>query len=250
MFRNRLIPLLLIDRECRLIKTVGFDQRTYIGDPLNVIRLFNEMEVDEICLVSIDVDGINNTIPFSFLEEFSSECFMPLSYGGGIRSIDDCKKLNRIGIEKVILRSLLNSPDEIKILIRELGSQFLIGCLDYSVKNNMISFPKKGTGNFNERLKNAANAIEDLGIGEMILQSIDLDGNRNGYDLERIELISKELSIPLIALGGAGSYLDLKQALDRGASAVASGSTFSFTGALRAVLINYPEEDEFNSISI
>lgn len=232
--RKRLIPVLLMDRHQRLVKTVQFEKRTYVGDPFNIVRLFNEREVDEICLIDIDASKDKRKPNFEFLSQFASECFMPLAYGGGISTVQDCQLLNKIGIEKFIIKSHANNDSLIQSLASEFGSQSLIGCIDYdehlSINNQQIN-----------ELIEISRKLEDTGFGELILQSTNRDGMRQGYDLATIEAVSKAINVPLIALGGAGYYSHLYPVLNAGASAAASGSAFTFIGKLRAVLVNYPE---------
>lgn len=239
---KRLIPVLLLDRNWRLVKTVGFGARTYIGDPFNVIRLFNECEVDEICVLDIDAERYGLEPQFDKLKQLASECFMPLSYGGGLRSVESVEQLNRWGIEKFVLRSYAHDKMLVNKLVQQFGSQALLACLNYrgcgdtAVSDDGKNVVKKAT------------QLEAMGFGEVILQSIDRDGTREGYDLDMINRVASKLSIPLIALGGAGIYSHLSEALQAGAQAAASGSAFCFVGRQRAVLVNYPSPQEAESL--
>lgn len=243
--RRRIIPVLLLDADRRLVKTVGFGERTYIGDPFNVIRLFNEKEVDEICLIDIDARRENRGPDLEFIEMFAGECFMPLAYGGGIRNLQECEQLNRLGVEKFILGSAAGDAALVGELIDSFGSQAVTACLDYTgsgpsatcVSPDIKFGHHRGNG---RRLSEVAAHLAECGIGEFIIQSVDRDGKRSGMDLETIALVSNAVEVPVIALGGAGGREHLVAALEAGASAVASGSAFSFIGRLRAVLITYP----------
>lgn len=239
---KRLIPVLLLDRSLRLVKTEGFSKRTYVGDPFNVVRLFNEMQVDEICLLDVDATSAGVEPNYDFLGEFASECFMPMAYGGGISHHSQVEKLNKLGVEKFVLGTQALNTDLVNRLVASFGSQALVGCIDY-VSTNVVS-PRSQLD-----VKSCAHRMQALGFGEIILQSIESDGMRKGYDLDVVETISSELDIPVIALGGAKDYQDLGKALRSGASAAATGSAFTFVGDLRAVLINYPTEDERLMIS-
>jgi cyclase len=235
MIPPRLIPILLIDRDRRVVKTVGFGPRTYVGDPLNIIRLFNEKEVDEICVLDIDATADGRTPDCDFAAELAAECFMPLSFGGGIAHCDQARRLIASGIEKLVLRTHAKET-LIGAIAHEFGSQAVVGCLDYRVRNGArIVEPH------HEPLAAAAERLTAAGVGELILQSIDRDGERSGMDLEGIAEVAGHVSVPVIALGGAGEIAHLNSAIAAGADAAASGSAFSFIGRCRAVLVTYPE---------
>ncbi len=239
---KRLIPVLLIDRDLRLVKTENFKKRTYVGDPLNVVRLFNEMQVDEICILDIDARLFGAEPNYGFIAEFASECFMPLAYGGGIRDIKQAEALNKLGVEKFILGTEAMNISFVSQMVNKFGSQAVVGCIDH-ISQNVI---KPDT---NLKVGLCAKRMQDAGIGEIILQSIERDGARCGYCLDIIRSVTNSLDIPVIALGGARDSGDLEQALAAGASAAASGSAFTFVGDLRAVLINYPDYAEQLTIS-
>ena len=236
--RQRFIPVLLLDRDRRLVKTVRFGKRTYIGDPFNVIRLFNEKEVDEICLLDIDASVDGRTADTGFLAELAAECFMPLSYGGGINRQAPIDLLARNGIEKFIIGSLADDHDFLSGLARDLGSQAVVGCVDYADDQSVRI--RSGSRKLARSPVDQAIALADTGAGEILFQSIDRDGMRGGMDLDTIRRVSARISVPLVALGGAGEVAHLEASLAAGASAAASGSAFSFIGRLRAVLISYP----------
>ena len=247
MSRPRIIPVLLMDKDKRLIKTVGFGERTYIGDPFNTVRLFNEKEVDEIFILDIDATREEREPDFGFIEELASECFMPLAYGGGIRSAQVCEKVCRAGVEKVVLGTRIKDIELIRSSSTSLGSQAIVGCFDYCGCGDkaMMSGQKGRLSN----LKHTVDAAVDAGIGEVILQSIDRDGERSGYDLETVKYLCDQYKVPIISLGGAKDYSSFAPALAAGASAVASGSAFCFVGLLRAVLVNYPDRLQMETIA-
>lgn len=247
--RKRLIPVLLVDRHRRLVKTVGFGERTYVGDPFNVVRLFNEKEVDEICVLDIDATADGREPDFEFLNALASECFMPLAYGGGIRSIEHCERLNRLGIEKMVLGRSALDEDLVRAVCRDLGTQALVACVDVVGRGagaRCVAGPARqdvGRSPLEHCL-----ALQRLGVGEIILQSVDRDGTRRGLDLELISALAPRLDIPVVALGGAGELRHLAEALRAGASAAASGSAFTFVGRLRAVLVNYPDPADMDAL--
>lgn len=244
--RPRLIPILLLDRNRRLVKTVGFGDRTYIGDPFNVIRLFNEKEVDELCILDIDASS-RDGIDVGFIAELSSECFMPLAYGGGLKDSGTCEALNRAGVDKFVIGAEAVRPGFIGELANIFGAQAVVGCMDVVGGATGRVAIRSGKTLLDERPVEYARMLADAGAGEILLQSIDQDGRRRGYDLPLIEAVASAVGVPVIAAGGAGDIEHFAPALEAGASAVASGSAFSFIGRLRAVLVSYPEPDELRA---
>jgi len=238
--RARFIPVLLLDRNRRLVKTVSFGRRTYIGDPFNVIRLFNEKEVDEICVLDIDASIDGRVVDVGFIAELASECFMPLSYGGGLGPGIAVDALARAGVEKLIVGSNTGDRGYIRSLADDFGEQAVVCCVDYRGGSAGGVYVRSGTVEVARDPISYARALCDAGAGEIIFQSIDRDGTRNGMDTAGLAKAAEALPVPLIALGGAGDIEHLDAALEAGASAAASGSAFSFIGRLRAVLVTYP----------
>lgn len=246
MRRVRVIPVLLLDTG-GLYKTVRFSKPSYVGDPVNTVKIFNDKGVDE--LIILDITGSRNRRPpdFSKLEDLASEAFMPMAYGGGITSIADMRRIIFSGFEKVIVNSisLVN-----KAIIKEgaalLGSQSVVVSVDY--KKNI--FGKATVYGISGRKSSGfspvdfAKEMEDSGAGELILHSIDRDGTYTSYDLDMIEKVSSSVSIPIVACGGASGFSDFLKAVQAGASAVAAGSLFVYKGVHRAVLLNYPSQEE------
>jgi len=246
--RPRVIPILLLDRRRRLIKTRRFAEPIYIGDPFNVMRIFNEKEVDEICVLDVDATIDGREPDSGFLSELASECFMPLSYGGGITSLGQCEILMKSGIEKVVIGSATQGS-----LIRDVattfGSQAVAVCIDVKgTGDDAVVVTHRAQRSQSIAPIDYARRIEDLGAGEILLQSVDRDGCREGYDLNLVHQVAHAVSIPLVALGGAGTYEHLRDGLGAGASAAGSGSAFVFIGRLRGVLVSYPTEDELERI--
>lgn len=248
--RKRLIPVLQVDRNHRLVKTIRFGERTYVGDPFNVIRLFNEKEVDEICVLDIDATVDVRAPDFGFVRELASECFMPLAFGGGISNLSHCEQLSRIGVEKFVLGTAAFNEILVKSIVRDVGSQAVVACVDVVGRGQGAHcVTRSATANSKRSPLDHCLALQEAGVGEIILQSVDLDGTREGYDLALIADISARLGVPLVALGGAGNTSHLQQALHAGASAAASGSAFTFIGRLRAVLVTYPEFNEMDRLA-
>lgn len=250
MLKHRVIPCLLLDNR-RLVKTRTFKKPTYVGDPINAIRIFNEKEVDELIVVDISCTRRDREPDYSFIEQFAGECFMPLCYGGGIKTLDQAKKIIFSGVEKICVQSVaLDNPQMLKVFADNLGSQSVV--LSVDVKKNWLGRYKLYDSRYKKIVKgdlcdHILNAVA-LGVGEILLNFVDNDGEMAGYDLPLIELIAGLLDIPVIALGGAGTLRHLREAVDVGASAVAAGSMFVFYGIHRAVLISYPKYSDLESL--
>ncbi|MDP3517058.1 MAG: AglZ/HisF2 family acetamidino modification protein [Pseudohongiella sp.] len=247
MLNHRVIPCLLLSNG-GLVKTTKFKNGVYVGDPINAIRIFNDKEVDELVLLDIRASLDNREPCFELISEIASECFMPLSYGGGISNMNHIQRLFRLGIEKVIFNTALyKNPELIRETVRSFGSQSVTASIDVKRKlfradEVMTLAATKGTG---MRPVEAARYAEDLGVGEILLTSIDQEGSMSGYDLDLLATVSRSVTIPIIASGGAGSLNHFRSAIiESHASAVAAGSMFVFYGPHRAVLISYPKYQE------
>lgn len=250
MLRTRVIPCLQLIEES-LVKTIKFDTYTYIGDPVNTVRIFNELEVDELCFLDIRA-SVQNRIPnLKILTEIADECFMPLSYGGGIRDIEIAKKILSIGFEKIVINTAAwESPRLITNLAEHSGNQSIIASID--VKRNIWGkyqvYICDGTKKIDIDPVGWAQKVEKLGAGELLITSIDSDGTWKGYDLEILKKISKAVTIPVIANGGAGSIEHIRQAKECGASAVALGSMVVYQKRGMGVLINFPDKQKLMDI--
>ena len=250
MFRPRVIPVLLL-KNSGLVKSVKFKNYKYIGDPINSVKIFNDLKADELVFLDIDA-SIENRIPdLDLIKKIGAEANMPFAVGGGIKKLDEIKNILKAGAEKVILNThaFLN-PNLIKTASNEFGSSTVTVSID--VKKSLF-FGKKIYIYSGKKLtfKNPvdyAKFVEDMGAGEIIINSIDRDGSRKGYDLNLVFDISSNVSIPVVALGGAKDNQDFFNAINSGkASAVAAGSKFVFHGPRNAVLINYPNLNEKKS---
>jgi len=243
--RRRVMPCLLLDGE-GLVKTVKFKDSQYIGDPINAIRIFNELEVDELILLDIRASEKGHGPDFELINKVASECFMPLAYGGGIKTIDDVNNLFKIGIEKVSLNnSLFERPRLLEEVASKFGSQAVIASIDIgkNIFGKYQVMKNRGTEKIKESPIEFAQKLESMGAGEILLTSVHQEGTWSGFDLQLIEDISSKLSIPVIANGGAGGNDDLKAALTKGkASAVTAGSMFVFQKKGMGVLVNYPPQ--------
>lgn len=251
MFRPRVIPCLLL-KEKGLVKTIKFKDPTYVGDPINAIKIFNEKYVDE--LIFLDISATVRGCPpqIDIIEKITKECFMPVCYGGGIKDIETIKKILHIGIEKVSISShAVSNPDFISSVSCEFGSQSIVVTID--VKKSRLNKYEIVTHNATRCTGldpvRFAMEMEEKGAGELLINSVDRDGLMNGYDIDLITKITDKVSIPVIACGGAGKLEDMREVITRArASSAAAGSLFVFYGKLRAVLINYPEQKELEAL--
>lgn len=245
MLNLRVIPCLLL-MDGGLVKTVRFGNPRYLGDPINIVRIFNDKEVDELILLDIRATPERRPPPFAVLETIASECFMPLCYGGGVRSLEDMKTLFSIGIEKVAVNShALEAPGFITEAAGRFGSQSVVAAID--VKKSLLGgYVVQTAARIRGRRRDpVAHAVElaRLGAGEILLTSVDRDGTYRGYDLELIRAVSGAVAVPVIACGGASGLSDVALARRAGASAAAAGSIFVYQGPHRAVLISYPTRE-------
>jgi len=251
MLSVRVIPCLLLQNR-GLVKTVKFKNPKYIGDPINAVRIFNEKEVDELIFLDIDASRMNRNPDIALIQKISSESFMPFSYGGGIRDMDTIYQILRNGAEKVVVNSYaVDNPEFIREASGHFGSQSIVVSMDIRKKRLKIYEIHTHTGSRSTNLNpiEYAQKMEDLGAGELFINSIDKDGTMEGYEIEIIEKIADCVQIPTIVCGGAGTLHHLSEAVERGhASAVAAGSLFVFYGARRAVLINYPSQDDLKHL--
>jgi cyclase len=246
MLKPRVIPILLL-QDNGLVKTTKFKNPKYIGDPINAIRIFNEKEVDELIFLDITVTKNNKAIDFDLISKIASECFMPLSYGGGVKDIDTIRRILKLGVEKICINSyVFENPNFVKEAVKLFGSSTIVVSVD--VKKNIFGkyeiWSHSGTKKVKTTFDEAIKLIKEIGVGEILINSIDKDGCMLGYDCRLINRVSKSVTIPVVASGGAGTTNDFKHAISNGASAVAAGSMFVFHGKHKAVLITYPNRKE------
>ena len=252
MFRARVMPCLLV-RGNGLVKTRRFKDAVYIGDPINAIRIFSEKEVDEIVVLDIDASREGREPNYQLIEEMAGEAFMPMAYGGGIRTLEQVRRLIRAGVEKVVINTAATeSTDIIRAAADVFGSQAVVGAVD--VKRTMFGsyrvVSKSATVETRCSLDDHIRNLISAGVGEIFLNSVDRDGMMEGYDIPLIKSITEKVNVPVVACGGAGKPEDLRQAiLEGGASAVAAGSMFVFHGKHRAVLITYPNAADLSTLN-
>lgn len=247
MLRPRVIPCLLL-RNQGLVKSVKFKDYVYIGDPINTVRIFNEKEVDELIILDTTATLEKRNPSFELIKNIGSESFMPIAYGGGIRTLDEAREIISLGVEKIILNTAaIKTPLIVKKLSDAIGCQSVVVSID--IKKNWLRGYEVylSSEKASARINPVEHAIkmQEMGAGELMINSVDRDGTFQGYDIELIRLISNAVTIPVIACGGAANLDHLKEALtEGGASAAAAGSLFVFHGRHKAVLISYPSNDQ------
>jgi cyclase len=248
MLNPRIIPCLLIQNN-GLVKTTKFSNPKYVGDPLNAVKIFNDKEADELIVLDIDATKEKREPNYNLIENLASECRMPLCYGGGINNLSQALKIFSLGVEKIaISTSALNNISIVSEIASRVGSQSVVVVLD--VKKKMFSnkyevFSKNGTKSSGMDAVEYAVKLEQEGAGELLINSIELDGTMKGYDLNLIKIIRAAVDIPITILGGASSFEEMSKVVNEfGVIGLAAGSLFVFKGRFRAVLINYPTPTE------
>lgn len=250
--RPRIIPVLLID-DRDLVKTVNFKDPTYLGDPVNAVKIFNIKKVDELSILDISATRRGVEPDFDFLEDIASQAFMPLSYGGGITSIEQIRRLLALGYEKVVLNTaLIESPQLIQDAVNLAGGQSIVSSIDAKMQNGEYQCAiHDGEKVVSVSPSDLAKKAELCGVGEIFLNSIDRDGMMQGYDLDLVRQVVDAVEIPVTACGGAANVRDLKSVLQEGhAHAAAGGSMFVYYGRLKAVLITAPSEGDLIEVGI
>lgn len=251
MLQKRVIPCLLLHKG-GLYKTEKFKKPKYIGDPINSIKIFNTKEVDELMLFDIDASVQNKVPNYKMIDHIAGECFMPLCYGGGVKTIEQMKKIYSLGVEKISLSSqaVLN-PSLIQEAATIFGNQAVVVTID--IKKDFWKKKKVFINNGKRNTKmnpiDFAKQIEKMGAGEVIINSIDNDGVMKGFDNEVLKELKQVINIPVVALGGAGNLSHIKEVFEFSkVDAVACGSMFVYQGPLKGVLINYPPEEKIKKL--
>lgn len=248
MLYPRIIPCLLIHKN-GLVKTTRFTDPKYLGDPINAVKIFNEKEVDEIIVLDIDASVLKKEPDYKMIETLAVECRMPLCYGGGIKTVDQAKRIFSLGVEKIAISSIaVENPEIVGRISEMIGSQSVVVALD--IKKD-IKTGRYFVVTYNAKQKTTIDTLEfapylqALGAGEILINSIDQDGVMQGFDLDLIRKIRDLVTIPITVMGGAGSLDDIGNVIkEHGIIGVAAGSIFVFKGRFRAVLINYPTKPE------
>lgn len=246
MVLKRIIPCLLCDGN-GLVKTVKFKNPNYIGDPINAIRIFNEKEVDELIMIDINASRQKRSPDFKKIGDMASEAFMPFTYGGGVKTFEEFKTLYKLGVEKIIVNSLIQeNPEVIKLVIKEFGSQAVVACIDY--KKNFLG-KLKPFSHLGYKLdysipEYAGYLANEIGVGEIMINNAGRDGTWEGFDIETTAEISNAISIPIITCGGCGHINDIRKVFaETNANAVAIGSMAVYSKKGMGVLINFPNRE-------
>ena len=243
MLRARIIPCLLV-HQGGLFNTCGFSDPKYLGDPINTVRIFNEKQVDELIVLDIDASVLGRDPDYNLISALAAECRMPLCYGGGVKTVEHIEKIVSLGVEKVSLGSVAAlNPSLIQEASHRVGSQSIVAVLDVK-KTGLLGryevFIHNGRKRVGRTPQQMVKEFTSMGAGEILVNSIDRDGMMQGYDLELIDIIRNSTSLPITALGGAGSVGDFRALVDRyGPIGAAAGSFFVFKGKYRAVLVQY-----------
>lgn len=251
MLQTRVIPCLQLINDS-LVKTVKFDKHGYIGDPINTVRIFNELEVDELCFLDIRASVQGREPNIELLHQIADECFMPLSYGGGVKTFEKAQQILSIGFEKIVLNtSAYRTPEVVTKIAEHFGAQAVIGSID--VKKNMWGkyqvYVNDGTEKIDMNVVEWAKKLENLGVGELLITSVDRDGTWSGYDTELIRKVSEAVSVPVIANGGAGEMKHIGEVVKKGhASAVALGSMVVYQKKGMGVLVNFPDKSQLEKV--
>lgn len=240
---NRVIPCLLL-QEGGLVKTRKFKRPRYVGDPINAVRIFNDKYVDELIFLDITASRTGAEPDYDLISRIAGECFMPLCYGGGIRTLDQARRIVAGGVEKISVNSMaIERPALLQELSMEFGASSVVAAIDVQRDwrgRYRVYHPGRRRLTALDPVQHARDAVA-LGVGEIFVNNVDRDGESTGFDEVLIGEISSAVSVPVIACGGAGGLEDMRAAVDAGASAAAAGSMFVFYGPHRAVLINYPD---------
>jgi imidazole glycerol-phosphate synthase subunit HisF len=243
MLRPRITPCLLV-HDGGLVKTVRFQEPKYVGDPINAVKIFNEKEADELMVLDIDATTRGAEPNFRLIAQFAAECRMPLCYGGGVKTVEQAKRIVGLGVEKVaISAAALAEPHLIATIATAVGSQSVVVVLDVrkSARGDYEVWTHNGSRRTGRAALETARQVCELGAGEIVVNSIDQDGRMQGYDLELAAQMRAAVRVPMTVLGGAGSLQDIRKLLEKcGVIGAAAGSLFVFKGPYRAVLINYP----------
>lgn len=252
MHLTRVIPCLLLNNQGALVKTIRFKNPSYVGDPINAVKIYNEKEVDELIVLDIYATIEKRRPPFKIISEIANECFMPLAYGGGVKNMDDLKELFALGVEKVSLNAAaVENPSFVTEAAKTFGSQSIIVSID--VKKNFEGkyevYAYSGVRAMKINPVDFAKKMEDAGAGELLITSIDKEGTWEGFDIELLHSISSSVNIPVIANGGAGKVEHLEEAVKKGgASALALGSMVVYQKKGMGVLINFPDKRHIEKI--
>lgn len=244
--KNRIIPILLLDNG-EVYKTLQFTNPQYIGDPINTINIFNEKKVDELIVLDISKDAKRKGPNFEILADIASEAFFPLTYGGGIQSLEQAKQIMGLGFDKLSFCSAIyNDPLLVENCVKTFGAQSVVACLDFRMgpSGDINIYINNGNEKINWSVEKYMSAIEQLHVGELVVNDINKDGTFSGYNYDLLRKIKEKIKIPMIASGGAKSYGDISSLFSIVGVSAAAGALFVYYGPYNAVLISYPSQEE------
>lgn len=250
MFNKRIIPQLLISRG-KLVKTEKFKSSKYVGDPINTAKIFNEKEVDELSIIDIGCTRYNYEPNYTLIEQIANECFMPISYGGGITNFEQASRILRSGVEKIIIQSsFFKNPELINEIANSFGAQSIIVNLDIMLIKGEYKIFKRGflRNYYQYKLESIFEMLNKLEFGELQLMVVNREGTLNGLDTDIIKIACRFIDKPIILCGGANSIENIELGFNNGAFAIGVGRMFTFHGPFKAVLIDYPKRNLINKI--
>ena len=248
MLRSRIIPCLLVHNK-GLVKTVNFKDSKYVGDPINAVKIFNEKEVDELMVLDIDSSREKRDPDFQMIKKLAAECRMPFCYGGGVKTVEQARKIISLGAEKIALSSaIIDNPQLCKEIGQAVGVQSVVAVLDVRKRKFLGGYEMytlNGKVKSKRKFKEFVSELNEIGVGEIVVNSIDNDGSMVGYDFELADLVRELCDTPITILGGAGTLDHIKNLITKfKVIGAAAGSLFVFKGKYKAVLINYPNREE------
>jgi cyclase len=247
----RIIPILQLSKR-QFIKTIRFRKRTYVGDPMNILRIFNDKEADELVILDIDAHRSGRGPDTDYIKQVAAECFMPITYGGGITRLKQADELFAAGVDKICLNtSAATQPELITSVADKYGAQAVVVSIDVRKKlfGTYTAVIQGATRNVRLKLTDYVHRCQEQGCGEILVNSVDRDGTMSGYDLDLLATVAQHSSVPVVACGGAATNSDLHSAIkDAEVAAAAAGSMFVFQGPHRAVLISYPKRHKLEAI--
>lgn len=250
MLKPRVIPVLLL-HDNGLVKTKKFSNPVYVGDPVNAVKIFNLKEVDELVFLDINASKNNTEPDYELIADIAAEAFMPFGYGGGVKNIEQIRKLLRVGVEKIIINKALENEDFIKEAVKVFGSSTIVASIDVIKTGNNYCQYSHSQNKTNTKIDifDHIRKIELLGVGEILINNVERDGMFCGYDVDFLNKVSELVGVPVIGCGGARNLQDIKDLINQtGCTAAAAGSMFVFYGKHKAVLITYPEEKELMNL--
>ncbi|MFD1629018.1 AglZ/HisF2 family acetamidino modification protein [Pseudopedobacter beijingensis] len=247
MLKARVIPVLLL-HDNGLVKTRRFTDPVYVGDPVNAVKIFNLKEVDELIFLDINASKLNKEPDYELISDIAKEAFMPFGYGGGINKISQIRKLLRIGVEKIIINTALSDEHFVREAVATFGSSTIVASIDIDQESIYVHTKKKKQ---HCKLLEYVRKIEELGVGEIMVNSVERDGMYVGYNIPLLLQIASAVNLPVIGCGGARNIDDVKELITHTeCQAAAAGSMFVFYGKFKAVLITYPEESELLNLGV